>query len=237
MTKMAFALSVLLALAGASAAYAQTVVDSCGQDVESGILTADLDCSASAASYGVKVTRGKLDLGGFTITAPSGGVAVFCGGFGATSCRVTGPGTVIGTILPTVMKAYKLSNLTIHAAGFPDFLGSATRVRLDRVTATGFDRVINGGVRLRITDSQLVGSATSTTGVYSGRTTIVRSSITGFGNVGVESAYSLRLVDTSVTGNGTDIASGSLPKLQGTSTCGTSINYSTFTTWGVCTND
>jgi hypothetical protein len=235
--RIAFALSVALLLASSSAVRAQTVIDTCGQVVETGILAADLDCSASAAGYAVKVTRGKLNLGGFTLTAPSSHVAVHCGEFPATACRVTGPGTVIGGIAQGASQVFKMSNFTIDAAGYSGPLGYGDKMRLDRVTATGFTTIIPGGIRIRITDSQLVGSPMSTVGVYSGRVTVARSSITGFGTVGVNAEFTLRLVDSSVTGNELDIASGSLPRLKGTSTCGTSYNYSTLAPWGVCTDD
>jgi hypothetical protein len=67
-----------------------TPVTACGQTVSGvGVLTADLDCSATAGPA-VKLAKGaRLELGGFTLTATDTGVLCDTG-----RCAVTGPGTI-----------------------------------------------------------------------------------------------------------------------------------------------
>src|SRR5262245_5264269 len=65
-------------------------VTTCGQTVErSGILTADLDCSATAGPAVTLSPGARLDLAGFTLTATDTGVQCSVG-----RCKVYGPGTV-----------------------------------------------------------------------------------------------------------------------------------------------
>jgi len=73
-----------------SAHAAPVPVTSCGQTVSGvGVLTADLDCSATTGPA-VKLKRGAhLELGSFTLTATDTGVLCDTG-----RCTVTGPGTI-----------------------------------------------------------------------------------------------------------------------------------------------
>jgi hypothetical protein len=73
-----------------SAQAASIPVTSCGQIVDgAGHLTADLTCPGSGHAVRL-LQKGKLELGGFTLTATEG-IGVSCFG----KCRINGPGTII----------------------------------------------------------------------------------------------------------------------------------------------
>jgi hypothetical protein len=100
---------------------------------------------------------------------------------------------------------------------------------------------------IKLIDSTLVGSGAPGRGVATGfgYAKLKRSSITGFGDRGIQ-AYRVRLIDSTVVGNGNspacsgfcgDLLSDTLPIVKGTSSCGTSWSPNTNVPWGVCAND
>lgn len=87
------ALALSLLFGGPADVSAQTAVVSCGQMVKGdAVLPADLDCSAAPSPALRLGARAHLDLAGHALTGD-----VFC----VDDCRVTGPGSVIGSLLST----------------------------------------------------------------------------------------------------------------------------------------
>src|SRR4029453_2373390 len=147
---------LLLALVARPAtAFGVTPVTTCGQMVEGvGILQADLDCTAVGGDAVTLANRSTLKLGGFTLTANSGGVECF------GSCRVLGPGTiarafpsVIGPDACIGVSGVHGTRVTVRDVAFSQFrwaINSQNRARLERVTVTDgcFGAASGGSVRI-----------------------------------------------------------------------------------------
>lgn len=218
----------------AFAAPTPVLVDTCGQVVPekaAGHLSADLDCSAFG---GTAVTLGKkasLDLGGFTLTTPSGE-----GSYGIScdegKCAVRN-GTVTGAAMIGINGIRLLiENVNVSMSGlFAVGLGANSTVRASTISGTANVGVYESGSR------QV--------------TRIIDSTITGHGYIGVRT-NKLKLVGSTVTGNGTspdcasspncaDLFISRKPKLK-SSTCGRSQTLPNDPTpgclgWCICTND
>ena len=111
----------------------------------------------------------------------------------------------------------------------------ATRVVVKDVTVDGFaaDGVIGWS---KVTGKGLI-VTNGNEGVFSAENVNLRDSqVTGNSSFGVIANLAIKLSGSSVTGNGTDLASQIVPKLT-RSTCNTSLNMQTLTPWGVCTAD
>ena len=171
------------------AAWSMTPVTECGQFFHGkGVLVADLDCSGYDGDA-VLMSKGKLDLAGFTITQGHG-YAVGCAG----SCRIAGPGKLVGNPI-----GYELVR--------------AESVSLRNVTITGG----NGGVdatnsgqtgRAVVRDSTITGSQF---GIVADRLVkVIRSTITDNLRDGVSSGNfscapgKVVAIDSTITDNGTD---------------------------------
>jgi len=230
----------------------------CGQiipDHATGYLTDDLDCTGYAGTAPHLLTAGaavnlgrksKLDLRGFTLTGGVHGVLgdnVRCGRAGLPFLHDCSPGpheVYRGTIV-----------------GTPESTGSgigADRLIVHDVVVTGFSTGIWGYIQLTLSDSRVSGA--SFDGANGGRTKIYRSTITDNLIYGVSANNwvnaRLWLVDSVVTGNGTDpvcdtnplatcsdVLSRRFPILVDT-TCNTSAIPGTGKedlNWGVCALD
>ena len=155
---------------------AQTAITTCGQeDVSSGYLTADLDCTGFN-DYAVELEPGgSLDLRGFTITG--GEYGVFCNG----SCAVFGGGTVTGAV--------------------EDGIAALKTIKVDDVTSSnnGFTGV-KGGKTAIVTNSVLTGNGRS--GVQSlGRVKLINIISQGNAGAGTDSGLLARIIGSTLTGN------------------------------------
>jgi hypothetical protein len=171
------------------AAWSKTPVTECGQFFHGkGILVADLDCSGYDG-HAVLMSKGKLDLAGFTITQGHG-YAVGCSG----SCRISGPGKLVGNPI-----GYEVVR--------------AESVSLRNVTITGgnggVDATNNGQTgRAVVRDSTITGSQF---GIVADRLVkVIRSTITDNLRDGVSSGNfscapgKVVAIDSTITDNGTD---------------------------------
>ena len=95
MRSFVLAVLPLLVVATIASAGSPVEVTTCGQEVRGkAFLSGDLDCTASTASIAVRILRGSLDLGGFTITGgPNQDIDIVrC----VRSCTIFGGGTLRG---------------------------------------------------------------------------------------------------------------------------------------------
>jgi hypothetical protein len=191
----------LLALPlASSSARAQTVVTTCGQEVAGpAALNADLDCTG-VDDYAVQVHRGTLTLNGHTIT---GGFGVFCDG----PCKVVGPGTVRNSVhfgvngMNTVLKVSQV-DLTDNAIYGAQCFGTCKIDGPATISGSGVG-IRNGGTltgrNLTITGNQQAVEGGNNEGTT--RVLLRDSSVTGNGS-GVTSHGGVKLIHTTVTGNG-----------------------------------
>lgn len=218
------------------AASAPTVpVTTCGQLVTRGTigyLTGDLDCTATPDAPAVSVDRhARLDFRGFTITG--GRFGVWCGSdyddvsADVGRCQIVGAGGTIedANIYGIGGGGVVASNLTIRNSFYDGIFAST--VKLSNSTITG-----NGG---------------NGVGAYHD-VKVVGSTVTGSGYVGLESLQRrVKVVDSTVIGNGTDPQCASLPcgdlssprhpSVKNT-VCESSIKLTNpIGTWGVCALD
>lgn len=241
-------------------------VTTCGQQVQgAGQLTADLDCTGSG-DEAVKL-NGTLLLNGFTLTGDAGFDVVRClvgacrvigpgtvtgGADGVRSdrgARVEGAAVVTGNSGDGVRtdKTAKITNASVTANG-GDGVRSKTTAVLNGAVVTG-----NAGTGVRTDATANVKASTidgnGDAGIDSEKTAKASASSTVNGN-GFDGIRGLRvqLLDSTATGNGVDpacdviddcadLAAPLLPKVRGTSTCGTSRNTESGLPWGVCAND
>jgi hypothetical protein len=182
-------LLVFAAVLPVRAAWSMTPVTECGQFFHGkGMLLADLDCSGYDGDA-VLMSKGKLDLAGFTITQGNGH-AVGCSG----SCRIVGPGKLVGNPIGTdVVRAESVSvrNITITGGN-------------GGVNATNSEKTGRAVVR----DSAITGSQY---GIVADRLVkVIRSTIMDNRTVGVASGNfqcepgKVVAIDSTITGNGTD---------------------------------
>ena len=224
--------AAILILAGRAQATPEPVT-TCGQSIaHSGILTADLDCSATTGPAVSLAGGARLDLGGFTLTATDTGVHCAAG-----TCKVYGPGTIRRPTFENVFTARGVE-------GF----------RSARVTNVVFE---NWPIALYALGPLHVRSCTVSGGGWgtlAERTNILESTFSNnlIGVRGGEGSpsgpqygikfifWGVRVVRSTFTGNGIDIASYKRPSLSQTS-CTTSdmltipdAPWSGGDEWGVC---
>lgn len=239
----ALSVASVFVLAAASTAVAlppQPISDCVGQELPRGryYLTNDLDCSGNPSTIGLYLTKGgTLELQGFSIR--NADRAVFCSG----RCTIVGPGSLAD------------SNTGVESSG---------RVTLVDVTVTG---MVEEGVKvlghLKMYNSRIENSSTGArvplkAFLFDSEITGNRlDGIRGFGT-GEEpcgGGKRIRLTNSTVTGNNTgpfdlgecdegnattcaDIRTCDRPpRVDTTSTCGTSLSVESGTTWGLCTLD
>jgi hypothetical protein len=234
-------LGLAVVLSASQADAALIPVTACGTVVSGRAeLLGDLDCSTYPGSAVVLVGRSQLRLNGFTITANTSMQDVDVAGIQCVStipgkkeiCKIHGPGTIVGgTIgIDGGMKPC-ISDVTVAGAGTVGVLGGSVMIRHSVIQNNGGLAVQydGGGVRasaVSLRDCDVSGNAEHGVWANGGR---------------------LRLVKSSVTGNGTapgcatepnlcaDLVSYATPQLMG-STCETSTRPNN-TTHGVCSND
>lgn len=265
-SRSAFALVLAVAASVAIAPRAHAVhppveVSACGQEIpagRTGFLSADLDCPVAEGSIGVKIgNRGKLDLRGFTL---SGGAAtVACG-------KVLAVGIAI---VPVKGGKCEVFGGTITGARYAAVVGGQVTVR-DMMIVDNTAYAVLAFHKTFVFSSvvenspdgvqgnrkvELHGSTFVNADVNSGRDALLDgSSVTGNRSFGVVGSRRIALVDSDVTGNGTqfdcgqvnhacaDLLSGNPPWLDGASACGLSAKLPLLggnlqVPWGVCTND
>lgn len=240
-------------------------VTSCGQFVRgSGILTGDLDCSATADDA-VKL-QGRLHLGGFTLTGNPAHHVVRCE---KGACRIDGPGTLTGGAAGIRSdKNTKVFGVTIsnnagdgvraektarmESASISNNGGNG--VHADKVDARSTGFLGNGGdgahaVR-KVTLRECNVTGNDGDGVSSDRLAKVTRSttVTGNGLDGVDAGRIMLKTDASVTVNGTsaacgiteecdDLATDRRPVVGSGASCGTSRDTADGGSWGVCLGD
>lgn len=242
------------------------VVTTCGQVVAgTADLTGDLDCSGHLGDS--LYLAGKLRLNGFTLTGNPGSAVVKCemgsckvegpgtvtgglDGIESNSGAKVALGAVIsGNAADGVRsdRSAKVTDSTVQGNG-----GDGVRSKA-RATIVNSSVVANAadGVRadssIRVTNSLVSGNGEQ--GVDSDKNATAKlSQITANGLYGIR-GIKVTLKDSTATGNGTspacgvitddctDVAADFLPKLKGTSSCGTSTNTLLGGTWGVCSLD
>ena len=264
-TSMRWMIGAMALVAVPHARAASVPVTACGQEVQgSGILVADLDCSAEP-DEAVKLA-GRLFLGGFTLTGNPAHEVVRCK---IGRCGITGPGTITGGSdgvrsdrsaridagavitgnagdgVSTDVSA-KVRDATVSGNG-GDGVRSKTKATVLRSTVTG-----NAGDGIRADGSvslkQSTVSLNGGNGVDSDLT--AKAALSNVLDNGFDGVRGLRAVlsSSTATGNGTDpacgvtdecadVASELPPGVNATSTCGTSRNTEGGGTWGVCAND
>jgi len=242
MARFTVVLSLLL-LALVPAAWAQVAVDHCGQHISgSGFLVQDLDCPTTEPAVTMTST-GILELGGFSIHGGEYGIQCL------RSCSVIGPGVVSGAEEDGIgaIGHLMLSNMTSTGNGFAGGKAGRSALVLDSDLEGNQHCGVESLGTLRAKRSMMTGNGCGAYGDRSARL----SEVTATGNavVGVLGS-GIGLVDSTVTGNGSDprcgveavcadvIAFLRPPRLRN-STCGTSATTSDppTGTWGVCSAD
>lgn len=216
---------------------AQTIVTTCGQETNGpATLNADLDCTGFTGNA-LTMHGGMLTMNGHTITG--GNVGVQCD----RSCKIVGPGTVTGSSFVGV-NAYgvgvTMSKVDVTNCGFAGaqvwklakisgpavFSGNGLAItsssaKLVNLTITGNGGGVGAGNEskngsISIEGSTITGNAGTAIGAqHSIR--VVNSTVTDNGTSGVyasggydcERKGSVLLINSTVTGNGTDPACGS----------------------------
>jgi hypothetical protein len=178
----------------------------CGAIVdESVFLSADLDCSASPSFAAVEMSSGRLELRGFHLHG--GEHALRC----TRRCQVVGPGTisavgesaVLGTRTPG---SVRLSDVSVDGGTYG--VRSFWHVSLVRSTVTADSVGVRADASATIVDSTI--SDCGLMGVFSNHgPRLVRSAVHGSGRFGVVSVNRHpAVVDSTVTPNGTDPSCG-----------------------------
>jgi hypothetical protein len=236
-------------------------VTACGQEIapgRTGFLSADLDCPVAEGSIGVKLgNRAKLDLRGFVLSG--GAAAVACG-------KVLSVGIVV---VPVKGSRCEVFGGTITGARYDAVVGGNVTLRDMTVVENhvyavlAFNKAFVFSSHIENTPNgvqankliEVHGSTFVNADVNSGRDALLEgSSVTGNESNGVVGSRRIKLVDSDVTGNGTqpdcgqvnhacaDLLSENPPWLDGASTCGLSAKLplpagQLQVPWGVCTND
>jgi len=188
----------------AATAFAQTPVTTCGQEVSgAAVLPADLDCTGMSGNA-VTLHGGTLTLNGHTITGAD--IGVYCD----RRCTVVGPGLVTGSNFFGIdafgtsvhLKQVDVTNVPVRAVqswkaciidGPATMSGSG-----DAVAASGNTK-IRDGVTITNNDTALaVFNDHGTAGVI-----VTGSTVTG-NRQGILTQRRIKLVDSSVTDNGTN---------------------------------
>ena len=190
-----------------------TPVTTCGQTVDGeGVLTADLDCSATTGPAVILQPGSRLELSGFTLLGNEIGVHCEVG-----KCIIEGPGTIRRAAVPAdqqkgVEGFYKATVLNVVLDNWPVavYVLGPTSVRGCTIENSGIGVL---GERTRVTDSSfsndgigVYGSEATPSGVHFGIKYIF---------------WSVRILRSTFTGNTIDIASYRRP-IVNDSTCTTS---------------
>jgi hypothetical protein len=206
-------------------AVAATAVADCAAAFSgNGFLAADLDCSAHVGQ-GITIDGGTLDLRGFTLTAGSGGPAVFC----TKNCRVVSDpagGRIIGASGGAIATTgsdkigVKVSGVVLDGNDDVIFAGGKVAVEDSTITNSGPASAIDtfGPVLLARTTIDVIGEGVHTTGtlkmtdvdisncgqtcVFGGRVRIRGSQISNAGQNGVTATEALAVFDSTITLNG-----------------------------------
>lgn len=243
---VAAAMSVM-SIHGVAAARTNVAVTACGQRVlGDGYLVGNLDCTTGEESWYPAVTmagNGSLHLSGFSIVG--GDNAVRC----EKRCRVFGGhiGYGYGAGVTSLGSA-TVSDISI--VGRSPAVSAVTKIIAERSTFSSNWSALWAGRSVVMIDSMISGSLEYGV-MVDRRATLRNSSITGSALSGVHTNKSV-LVDSSVTGNGTDPECGVTQRcadlrtfnkpLMRRSTCETSsVAYGAvippYTDWDVCALD
>jgi len=224
----------------------EVAVTSCGQEVQAGAigtLAADLDCTGGGDGV-VLGHKATLRLNGFTMTGASGfGInGVEC----PTRCTVEGPGTIrnFGEAGVSASRAIKVIGSTLSENKGVGVLAALGAVVVDSVV-TGNDGVGVKAGMAKVTASTV--SDNGTAGLVTQRAKLVGSTVESNGRLGVVAYRTARVIDSTVTGNGTspdcgtafvcvDIMSARRPLIRDT-LCDISFSDETGTDWNVCRLD
>jgi hypothetical protein len=240
-------------------------ITSCGQFVRgSGVLTGDLDCSATDDDA-VKL-QGRLHLAGFTITGHPAHDVVRCE---RGACRVDGPGTLRGgshgirsdkntrlvgvTVSDNVDEGVR-ADKTARIDGGSVANNGGGGVSADKINANAAAFLGNGGDGAHtVRKASLLGCTVADNagdGVSSDRLVKVSygTTVTGNGLDGIDAGRIMVKRDATVAANGTsaacgvseacdDLASDRHPVVGSGAICGTSRNTADGGTWGVCIGD
>ncbi len=168
-------------------AWPKTPVTECGQFFHGkGILLADLDCGAYDGDA-VLMSKGKLDLAGFTLTQGHGH-AVGCSG----SCRIIGPGKIVGNPIGSeVVRAGSVSLRNVTITGGNGGVNATNQAKTGRavvrdstITSSQFgvvaDRLVKV-IRSTVTDNRTVGVASGNFQCDPGKVVAIDSMLTGNG--------------------------------------------------------
>lgn len=247
-------------------------VTTCGQIVHgTGDLAADLDCSSHPGRSLQLI--GRLRLNGFKITGNSTDPVIYCN---TGSCLVSGPGTLTGgskgvtsdvgvrVVDATVefnagdgvvsFRSARIQGASVISHNGGNGVRASHAVSIvggklalpDVVVSDNGGNGVQAGRTARIQNAEVSGNAGD--GVRTGTAASLFSAVVeGNGLDGVR-AVSVRLRDTTATGNRTapacgvtedcaDVASERKPALVGASTCEVSLDTADGGTWGVCTLD
>jgi hypothetical protein len=235
-------------------------VTSCGQVVpagEVGNLVADLDCAGTPVAV-VLARNAGLEMGGFRLSGGfPGGNGVACE---AGACLVNGPGRISGFDFGVTTMSGSARRLSVSGV---DFDGNSWGIRHEgrgltsvtdvtirdclngagvlvwrlRATNVRVERCINGfSVVTSVKGENVAATDNGNAGIAAGGQAALRG-VTARGNqIGIN-ARLMRLTDSDSTGNPfADLLSGGRPRLTNT-TCGTSRNYNTGDTFGICQDD
>lgn len=237
-------------------------ITACGQEVlsgQTGYLSADLTCPTSEGSIGVKLRNGaKLDLRGFTLSG--GAAAVACGPYGVSDvsvypnrgakCEVFG-GTITGARYAAIVgREVRVRNVTFADLRAYAILSLSKTFVFDSHFVGNGENDIQADKVVEVHGSTLEGTLVNS----GGKAIIDSSSITGNLHDGVIGSKLVKLIGSSVTGNGTDSTCGQVnhacadvlstrePIVDASSTCGLSAKLPIAggdlqVPWGVCTND
>lgn len=214
----AYGLGVMLAvtvtlLAVGSNAAAITEVTTCGQTIErgSGVLRADLDCSAQTGSA-ITLTNARLKLNGFTVTGSAVDPLQFtvdCKG----NCRVTGPGNIVGGSYGVhASKKASLRSVTISGTTFTAIEGRGVQLRAVVLSGNsqelGHAAVSALGKRNRVRDCTIEdnGSGIRAVGAIVIRGTTIRNNkapMAGLFSItyGLNAERRVRVKNSTITGN------------------------------------
>ena len=250
--------AMVMSPAGAPVYGAPTLVEvaTCGQHVPAhamGFLSADLDCASVGGPAGVYLGKGaKLDLRGFTLTV-GGPVNVACeplvycsldGCFSKSGkCEVFG-GRLVGSSHAAIVGG----QVTIRDVAIENH--SSYAVLAQRRIDVFDSHIENAPVGLQASERvTIVGSSMVVAAAQAKRVELISSSITLHPTEGVVAWY-VRLIDSHVTGNGTDpgcattkicsdLSTHKIPRLDATSTCDVSWKEDADVpgSWGVCALD
>lgn len=193
-------IAIALGLVVAGQASAQTVVSTCGQEVESfGILNDDLDCTGFPG-HAVEIHGGKLNMNGHTITG--GVVGVYCD----ANCKISGPGTITGSTGTGVLAfqcPLRLTqvDVTNHVApGVECFKGCTLN---GPMTVSGNQVGIRAGHSVKVRGVTLSGNGMgidASNNESRGHALVYDSSVTG-NTVGISADNFVKTVNSSITGN------------------------------------